>query len=131
MTLLNFDADLVTVEFQGQSVSIYAADFVDDVVATVEAKNKADDSVEHGIGEPFSEILSDALAKAGLKDVKPRRAGAIWDSLCHKAKEYRESFRNGGSSVDSSDSPPVLSSADVALSEVLSKRAEESVPKSD
>lgn len=128
---INLDADLVTLTSQGNSVQVYACDFVDGVNEAVDAADKSeplpdysdDETGEtrkgtHGRGQVFVDIVKAELAKAGL-NVRSSRAVAIWDSLVQRVKEYRELFRTGRSSPPSSDSPLPPSSADVALSAAL------------
>lgn len=138
--IVDLDGDLVTLSSLGQSIQVYAADFMDEVWEEIEKRNKSNPLPEyvdenghiqpgtHGRGDEFTAILRENLARKGLT-VRDRKAIAIWDALKAKSEEYQKSFRNGGNSVASMDSLLAPSLADVALSELQSQPVADSAPK--
>lgn len=143
-SILDLDGDKVTITVRGKTAEIYAADFVDSVISLVRRMDNDSPLPEtqdpetldikpgtHGNGIPFTNILRQILrADYGL-EVLPRVAVAIWIAMNKRADEYRESFVNGGSSAESTDSPHPQSSADAAVSGLLSQSEGNSKPQSD
>ena len=140
---IDFDGDRIELSSQGVTVSVLAADFVDDVFEAIAAADKANPLPEvvdpqtgamvpgtHASGNEFIAILRAKLLAAGL-DVKPNRAMAIWRAIHKKSEEYADFFLNGPSSPPPLDSPPQLSSADAAVSALLSSKESDSAPPSD
>jgi len=141
--VIDFDGDQVSLSARGKTVTVYASDEIDKVIAKIKAADEAeplpptvdenglDQPGTHGSGQEFLQLLRDHFLTEHDLDVKPGVAFAIWSALVRKSEEYRDSFVCGRNSQQPSVSVPTVSSADEKLKKLLSSTPEGLEPRND